>query len=162
MEDVAAACGVTKLIVYRHFETKEELYRAILQGRFDRLGEELRAGLARGETAGLGARTLLRVAREDPAAFCLLWRQAAREPKFAEYASELRSIAIGVVRRLAGRLDGDEAIDLFLAEALFAWLVEATLSWLDHGDPSRDEFFLERTTSGLRALRLAWSGEPVA
>src|SRR3954454_11733847 len=31
MEDVAAACGVTKLIVYRHFDSKEELYRTILE-----------------------------------------------------------------------------------------------------------------------------------
>src|SRR5215207_9673102 len=36
MEDVAEACGVTKLIVYRHFDGKEELYRAILQRVFDR------------------------------------------------------------------------------------------------------------------------------
>ena len=43
MEDVAATCGVTRLILYRHFETKEELYRAVLQEVFDRLGEELQA-----------------------------------------------------------------------------------------------------------------------
>ena len=48
MEDVANACGVTKLIIYRHFETKDELYRAILQEVFDRLGEELRRGLDAG------------------------------------------------------------------------------------------------------------------
>ena len=46
MEDVAAACGVTKLIVYRHFGSKEELYREILQQVFDDLGEELRSELA--------------------------------------------------------------------------------------------------------------------
>src|ERR1022692_410267 len=31
MEDVATACRVTRLILYRHFETEEELYRAVLQ-----------------------------------------------------------------------------------------------------------------------------------
>ena len=41
MEDVAEACGVTKLIVYRHFDSKEDLYRAILQRVFDRQAEEL-------------------------------------------------------------------------------------------------------------------------
>ena len=46
MEDVAAACGVTKLIVYRHFGSKEELYREILQQVFDDLGQELRSELA--------------------------------------------------------------------------------------------------------------------
>ena len=46
MEDVAAACGVTKLIVYRHFESKEDLYREVLQRVFDRQAEEFVALLA--------------------------------------------------------------------------------------------------------------------
>jgi len=162
MEDVAVACGVTKLILYRHFSSKEELYRAILQQVFDRLGEELGHGLALGPTSGLGARTLLTVAREEPAAFRLLWRHAAREPQFAAYAGELRSASVGVVRTLARLDSGDDVFDTWMAEALFGWLVEATLSWLDHGEAARDDEFVERTTHGLRALRSEWApvGEP--
>ena len=94
MEDVATACGVTKLIVYRHFGSKEELYREILQQVFDHLGRGApqRAGPA--DPDGLGPRTLLTVAREDPAAFTLLWRHAAHEPQFAAYAAELRSVSV--------------------------------------------------------------------
>jgi AcrR family transcriptional regulator len=156
MEDVAAACGVTRLILYRHFETKEELYRAVLQEVFDRLGEELRAGLAAG-TRGLGARTLLVVAREDPAAFNLFWRHAAREPQFAEYASELRSISVDVARRFIPVESGDPVIDRWMAESLFGWLVEATLTWLERGDPAHDAAFVDRATQGLVGLRAAWS-----
>ncbi len=157
MDDVAAACGVTKLIVYRHFATKEDLYRAILQRVFDRLGEELQRGLASPATSGLGARTQLVVAREDPSAFTLLWRHAAREPQFAEYAGEVRSISVDVVRQLLGLQSGDETMDRWKAEVLFTWLVEATLTWLDRGDPERDDEFVERTTDGLRLLRDAWA-----
>lgn len=157
MDDVAAACGVTKLILYRHFEGKEELYRAILQRVFDRLGEELERGLATGSPRGVGARTLLVVAREDPDAFQLLWRHAAREPMFAAYAAELRAISVDVVRQLAAVDRGDEVLDRWQAEALFAWLVEATLTWLDHGDSGRDEDWVERTTTALRALRDSWA-----
>lgn len=157
MDDVAAACGVTKLIVYRHFAAKEDLYRAILQQVFDRLGEELQAGLASGAPRGLGARTLLVVAREDPAAFTLLWRHAAREPQFADYAAELRSVSVDVVRSIAALDRGDALLDRWMAEALFAWLVEATLTWLDVGDAARDDDWLERATIGLRALRDSWS-----
>jgi AcrR family transcriptional regulator len=157
MEDVAAACGVTRLILYRHFQTKEELYRAVLQEVFDRMGEELRAGLAAGSTRGLGARTLLTVAREEPAAFTLLWRHAAREPQFAQYASELRSISVDVVRQFVPVLGGEPVVDRWMGEALFGWLVEATLSWLERGDPALDPEFVERATAGLRGLRSAWS-----
>jgi AcrR family transcriptional regulator len=157
MEDVASACGVTKLIVYRHFETKEELYRAILQRVFDRLGEELAAGMSVAGARGVGARTLLVVAREDPAAFTLLWRHAAREPQFAEYASELRSVSVEVVRGLANLESGDEVLDRWMAEAMFAWVVEATLTWLEVGDERRDAEWIEHTTAGLRGLRDSWA-----
>src|SRR5687768_6661691 len=157
MDHVAAACGVTKLIVYRHFGAKEDLYRAILQQVFDRLGEELEAGLSAGASRGLGARTLLVVAREDPAAFTLLWRHAAREPQFADYAAELRSVSVDVVRKIAAIDRGDAVLDRWMGDALFGWLVEATLTWLDHGDPHRDDDWLDRATEGLRALRDSWA-----
>jgi AcrR family transcriptional regulator len=117
MDDVAARCGVTKLIVYRHFASKEDLYRAILQHVFEHLG------------------------------------QAAREPQFAAYASELRAISVDVVRRLTGLDSGDALFDAWRAEALFGWLVEATLTWLERGDAARDEEFVLEASAGLRALR---------
>jgi AcrR family transcriptional regulator len=157
MEDVAAACGVTRLILYRHFETKEDLYRAVLQEAFDRLGQELGAGLAGGARRGMGARVLLTVAREEPSAFTLLWRHAAREPQFAQYASELRSISVQVLRQLVGLETGDEVMDAWMGEAVFAFLIETTLIWLERGDPARDGQFIERTTEGLAGLRSAWS-----
>ena len=155
MEDVAAACGVTKLIVYRHFGSKEELYREILQKVFDDLGQELRAELAMPTRSGLGARTLLTVAQEDPAAFTLLWRHAAREPQFAAYAAELRSVSVSVVRQLSELDTGDEVLDAWRSEALFGWLVETTLTWLERGDAARDEEFVTQTSAGFRALRTA-------
>ncbi len=155
MEDVAASCGVTKLIVYRHFGSKEELYRELLQQVFDRLGEELRNELAQPTRSGLGARTLLTVAREDPAAFTLLWRHAAREPQFAAYAAELRSVSVAVVRDLTSLDTGDELLDAWRSEILFDWLVEATLTWLQRGDAARDDDFVQQTSAGFRALRTA-------
>ena len=153
MEDVATACGVTKLIVYRHFDSKEELYREILQSVFERLGEELHRELADPSRNGLGPRTLLTVAREEPDDFTLLWRHAAREPQFADYAAELRAVSVTVVRQLAALDSGDEVLDAWRSDVLFGWLVEATLTWLEQGDPDRDEDFVHATARGLRALR---------
>ncbi len=155
MEDVAAACGVTKLIVYRHFGSKEELYRAILQQVFDHLGEELRSELALPSRSGLGSRTLLTVARDDPWAFTLLWRHAAHEPQFAAYAAELRSVSVAVVRDLTSLDTGDELLDAWRAQVLFGWLVEATLTWLEQGDARRDDDFVQQTSAGFRSLRTA-------
>jgi AcrR family transcriptional regulator len=149
MEDIAAECGITKLIVYRHFDSKEELYRAVLQRVFDRLAEEFLTAYSLG-TTGVGARSLLTVAREDPAGFQLLWRHAAREPDFADYARELRDHAVDASRAvLAGRVD--PSLHEWAAQTLFGYLLEATLNWLDFGSPQRDAEFVAMTTEGARA-----------
>src|SRR3982750_3954529 len=74
MEDVAAASGITKLIVYRHFESKEELYRAVLARVSDRLAANFAGALESERPGGVGARSMLATAREGPDGFVLLWR----------------------------------------------------------------------------------------
>jgi AcrR family transcriptional regulator len=149
MEDIAAASGITKLIVYRHFDSKETLYRAVLQRVFDRLAEEFLAAYSQ-RAGSIGARTLLTVAREDPAGFELLWRHAAREPEFAAYARELRDRAVDASRALlAGRVD--PSLHEWAAQTVFSYLVEATLNWLEFGNSARDDEFVELTTAAARA-----------
>lgn len=155
MEDVADACGVTKLIVYRHFDSKEDLYRAILQRVFDRQAEELVRGLA-DVRPGLGTRLLLTVAREDPAAFVLLWRHAPREERFATYANELRAMSVDAVRDLMAISTADPVFDAWAAEVVIGWLVEAVLTWLEVGDPARDDDVVRWAGEGLRRMRAGW------
>ncbi|MDQ3757621.1 MAG: TetR/AcrR family transcriptional regulator, partial [Actinomycetota bacterium] len=59
MEEVAAAAGITKLIVYRHFESKEELYRAVLEQVSSRMGEELLRALNAKDRRGFHVRAIL-------------------------------------------------------------------------------------------------------
>ena len=162
MEDVAAAAGITRLIVYRHFESKEALYSAVLERVTQRLGEEVLAGAGGGPADGRLAlpavRAVLVVAREDPDAFVLLWRQAAREPAFSGYATEFRervtAFAVSLLRQagVGGRLR-----ERWAAETLVSFVVEAVLNWLDEGSPGRDEEFLTLMAASLPALVAAWA-----
>src|SRR5205807_1032314 len=79
MDDVAAEAGITRLILYRHFDSKEALYTAVLERVRDRLEEESRVEIE-GRRAISAIRALLVVGRENPAALVLLWRHASREP----------------------------------------------------------------------------------
>lgn len=157
MDQVAAQCGVTRLIVYRNFGSKEDLYRAVLQRVSDRVAEEFVDRLERGEKGqGLGVRTLLTVAREDPDAFRLLWRQSAREPGFADYAEQLRAGIVDAARNLLSGA-GDRTIERWAAQAVVGFLVEAVLAWLDEGTPRRDADFAALVATGVQALRRAWT-----
>jgi AcrR family transcriptional regulator len=158
MDDVAVASGITRLIVYRHFESKAELYRAVLGQVGGRMRELFEAGLRRGERHDLAVKTFLRVARENPDGFTLLWRHAAREPDFARFASDARRAVVAVVlERIAGRTD-DRTLERWVAEVMTSYLVEGVLAWIDEGSRARDAEFVTFATRGLEALHDAWIG----
>lgn len=160
MEEVAAEAGVTKLILYRNFASKEELYRAVLERVSGRLGDEFLAGLTQPDDArsGFAVRSLLSVAREDPDGFRLLWVHAAREPQFADYVHEHRERAVGAADFLIGAGIKDGTVRRWGTRAIVGALVESVLAWLDEGPPERDEELVAIATRGLRAMYEAWAG----
>ena len=157
MEDIADAAGVSKLILYRHFDSKEELYRSILESVSGRLRDES-ARVVRGERRrGAFHRAFVSVAREDPDGFRLLWRHSAHEPRFADYAAKVRGVAEAFARNgVAGRLS-DHSLHEWAASMVVAYLVESVLAWLDHGDPAADDRFAEMGGLGLEALVQSWA-----
>ncbi|GIU85153.1 MAG: hypothetical protein KatS3mg008_1928 [Acidimicrobiales bacterium] len=155
MEDVAAEAGVTKLIVYRHFDSKEALYRAVLERISGRLREEFLAQMKEGEP-GFATRALLTVARQEPEAVRLLWVHAMREPEFLEYVAAARREATELAHEMIGDDIADPSLKSWAAETLVSYLVTSVLAWMDHGDPAADEDFVRRSTAGLVALYTAW------
>ena len=155
MADVAAAAGVTPLIVYRHFDSKEALYRAVLASVAAQLRDRL-ADWPDPEGYGLSAGPLIAVARQDPDGFRLLWRHAMREPQFASEAEALRVEALHIARTALDGLVAPELLE-WAAHAVLGYLVEAVLAWLDHGDRSLDEQLVVAINRSLRAGVRGWS-----
>lgn len=163
MEDVAAAAGITKLIVYRHFSSKEALYEAVLERVSTRLAEEFVAHLGRTPPPGVGVRVMLTVAREDAAGFVLLWRHAAREPDFAEHAERIRRQAVKVAEAVPGIASlPDTRRRAWAASLIVSWLVDAVLHWLEEGTPDRDEELVELVSRALPPMVSAWASVPRA
>ena len=156
MEDIAAASGITKLIVYRHFESKAELYRRVLERVHERMRDVFLSRLGEGVPGRTAVEALVAGAREDPDAFRLLWRHSAREPEFAAYAEEVRSRAVDAARTLLQPRLSDPAFGEWAAHTAVAFLVEATLAWLDHGDPARDDEYVALTSRSLANAVSAW------
>jgi AcrR family transcriptional regulator len=158
MEEVAAASGISKEIVYRHFASKEELYRAVLDATVQTLEAEF--ARARQEfQSGAGIRALLAVGRAHPDGLRLLLVHAAREPEFADYAHDVRTRVINWVLQRRGHTD--PLFRRWAVEVAVSHTWNAVLTWLDLGDPSRDEEFARRCLAGVNALWEAWNA-PVA
>ena len=158
MEDVAQAAGVSRLIVYRNFDSKEQLYREILRQVLVQLGEAF-TGLSFEDVAERGAATIiLPVARAQPDAFRLLWRDAWHQPSFADLADEFRTYVTVYARAILATFVDDDMILDWAARTSGAHLVDGICHWLDHGDPARDAEVAGLMSDGLRALADAWSG----
>jgi AcrR family transcriptional regulator len=157
MDDVAAAAGITRLIVYRHFESKEDLYAAVLQRVRDRLAEELAlAAGPRGENVAV--RALLAVARTDASGLTLLLRHAPREPQFASYANEFREQMIAYSELLMAEAHAPTRVRTrWAAETLVSFVLDALLHWIEDGEPDRDGEFVARVDASLPALVSAWA-----
>jgi len=157
MEAIAAAAGISKLIVYRHFDSKEALYRAVLDDAAGRLAEAFADATRRGDPAEAPALAFLRAAREDPHGFRLLWRHAAREPQFAAHVERFRDLAVAFARSRLAQLLRDDRLHAWAAETIVDVLVASVLHWQDHHDGGDDDDFVRRTGRSLRALVAAWA-----
>jgi AcrR family transcriptional regulator len=158
MEEVAAASGISKEIVYRHFASKDELYRAVLDATVQTLQTEF-AGARQQFQSGVGIRALLAVGRASPHALRLLLVHAAREPEFADYAHDVRARVISWVLQRRGH--SDPLFRRWAVEVAVSHTWNAVLTWLDLGDPSRDEEFARRCLAGVNALWEAWNAPVV-
>jgi AcrR family transcriptional regulator len=156
MDDVATEAGISRLIVYRHFGSKEELYRAVLEQVRARLKERIDGAIERPEPGAFPFSALIDVAREYPDAFRLLLVHAAREPQFAEYAAESRArgirLADDIISDLVGDALSDPVMRTWATQTMVAYIFETMRVWLDVGDPARDDEFVERATIGAVAV----------
>ena len=160
MDDVAKQAGVTRLIVYRIFESKEQLYRAVLDTMLDDLAgafENRQPALA---LHGGASHLLIGVARRQPDAFRLIWRHAANEPMFSEYASAFREGIEAYADGLMRPPITDPTLRRWAVRTVTAYHYDGICAWLDcgglSGNDESDAAFERLLSSGSRALVHAW------
>lgn len=134
LDDVAAEAGITRVLLYRHFASKTELYRAVL----DQAGERLVDSVGADEFDEASIPALVRAAADDPDGFRLLFSHAVREPEFRDVTDALRSASTDIAQRhLADRIP-DGPWQHWAARLLPTVTLEAVIAWLDAGQPDPD------------------------
>lgn len=108
MNDVAKVAGVTKPVLYQRFESKRDLYRAVLEDIGQRLQatvfQSAEAATTPREQVEAGFSAYIDFVQEDPDGFKLLFSGASREdPEWAEITDGAeRSVANSIARLLNG------------------------------------------------------------
>lgn len=135
LDDVANEAGVTRAILYRHFESKTDLYRAVLDRACARLSDAV--GTDDFDESSIAA--LVRAATADPDGFRLLFRYAAREPEFRAITDSLAATSTEVAHRNLTATMADGPWTRWVARLLPTLTTEAVIAWLDAGRPDPDQ-----------------------
>jgi len=133
LDDIAAESGVTRVILYRHFESKTDLYQAVLDrfcGVLSAHVEEPVGGFTDASIDGL-----VRAAAAEPAGFRLLFQHAAREPEFKAQAERFHADITQAAYLQISAIVGDPAWARWAAQLAPAAAIEAVIAWLDAGQP---------------------------
>ncbi|WP_020574223.1 TetR/AcrR family transcriptional regulator [Actinopolymorpha alba] len=132
LDAVATEAGVSRVILYRHFESKADLYRAVL----DRANARLAAAFPDGQPFTMASiDALLDAATADPAGFRLLFHHAAREPAFREEMDRFRETAVAIAHDHLVDLIPDDSWARWAAQLAPTVAIDAVIAWLDAGRP---------------------------
>jgi AcrR family transcriptional regulator len=135
LDDIATQAGVSRAILYRHFDSKTDLYRAVLDRACTRLADA--TGTGNFTAASIDA--LVGVAAADPDGFRLLFRHAAREPEFRREMDRFQEAMVAVARRELVQVIPDSSWAAWAAHLAPRVAVEAVMAWLDAGQPDREQ-----------------------
>lgn len=157
MEQVAAAAGVTKVVLYRRFASKDALILAIFAETIRRLKAE-DAKPWRGY--GGGMRKALSAARSFEDGFILLVRHGDQNPTYKASHEALRRRTGQRLRALLWHPEPPPArdrrpalLDLSL-DPMISFCNDALAYWVEKGDPAKDELFLRWCGQMIRAWRM--------
>jgi AcrR family transcriptional regulator len=156
MNDVADAAGVTKPVLYQHFDSKRDLYQALIAEVGNRLRNNIAKATAEAtdgkSTTELGFRAYFRWVAEDHDGFRLLFGSGSRRDD--EFNDAVRQITADSAQAIAPLIavDIDESHRKTLAHALVGLAEGASRRLVELGD----EFDPDEIAAEVSAL--AWAG----
>jgi AcrR family transcriptional regulator len=135
LDDIAAEAEVSRAILYRHFDSKTDLYQAALDTACGRLVDATGAD----EFTEASIDDLVRAAAEDPAGFRLLFQPATREPEFRQFADQFRAGTAAVAQKNLAPQIPDPRWATWAAQLVPTVAIAAVTAWLDAGQPDPDK-----------------------
>jgi AcrR family transcriptional regulator len=158
LDEIAAAAGVTKPIVYRHFDSKRDLYLALLDRHRDDLAEFVASMPAEGTPeerlrAVLG--TWVDYVEARSYAWKMLFRDTGGGPEIAarrrEVHAEARAVLVELIRSLAAVPVRRRELEP-LAELMSMGMGALVLWWIEDAAVSRAAVLDALTTAWVRLL----------
>ena len=151
LDEIAHSAGVSKALIYEHFESKRELHASLLTAHAGEIFERVRAGAEHGQTSEerlrSGIDAFLGYVEEHDAAWRVLFRDSA-EPDAAGVICAIQEQTTHVIAALvaeaheAGAEAGDDPSQRALRVDIYAQLLSGAVQslalwWHEHPDVPR-------------------------
>jgi AcrR family transcriptional regulator len=159
LEDIAAAAGVTKPMIYRHFASKKALHMALLTRHRDALGMTAVTAFMRDTTRPLTDRidamldAWFAYVEQHPYVGPLLFRNTATDPDVRTLVAELHAQqrAADVALFHEAGADVPPHLEQPLAEVVRSSLTGLALWWADHPETPRADLIaaMHRVLDGI-------------
>src|SRR5262245_38711589 len=158
LDDIAAAAGVTKPIVYRHFDSKRDLYLALLDRHRDDLAGFVASMPAEG-TIEERLRAVLANWLDYVAAHSYAWKMLFRDPVGGpeigapgrEGHAEARAVLVKLIRSLTATPVPPRQLEP-LAELMSMGMAALVLWWIEEATISRAAVLDALTTAWVKLL----------
>jgi AcrR family transcriptional regulator len=158
LDEIAAAAGVTKPIVYRHFDSKRDLYLALLDRHRDDLAGFVASIPAEGSTEQR-LRSVLEVWLDYVEARSYAWKMLFRDtgggPEIAarrrEVHARARAVLVELIRSLAATPVPRRELEP-LAELMSMGMAALVLWWIEDAAVSRAAVLDSLTTAWAKLL----------
>lgn len=159
IDDIAQAAGVSKALIYEHFESKKDLHASLLETQSEELFVRLASAAATGEPGEVrlraGVDAFLTFVEERREGWRVLFRDAA-DPDLARVLEELQTQATAAVAGLiaaepAARGDARDQRVAMLAQLLSGAVQALANWWYEHQEVPREELVT-------RVMDFAWIG----
>jgi AcrR family transcriptional regulator len=156
MNDIADAAGVTKPVLYQHFDSKSDLYRALIDDVGDRMIEAITEATAEAkngrEQTELGFLAYFRWVAQRHDEFMLIYGGGARHD--AEFNDQLRIISDRVAEAITPLIavDLEPIMRATLAHGLIGLAAGASRKLIESGEP----FDPDEVAGAISSL--AWAG----
>jgi AcrR family transcriptional regulator len=157
MEQIASSAGVTKPVLYQHFESKKELYLALLHEDMSRLLAQVESTIettaSNRERIHGGIEAYFTFIDENEGSFRLLFRETmGADPDFREVIDQFRdAVASRIGTIIAAETGLPQAESELLARGVIGIAEAAAQWWLDRREVDKEKVVRDLSD-------LAWRG----
>lgn len=154
MEEIAAAAGVSKPVVYEHFGTKENIYETVVKEDLAKLETAISQAITLGraryriEQAVLA---LLTYVEQNPEAFTIISRDPAVAGGYETLLNNATQSVTAIVSDAFVRADFDPSMAVLYANSFVGMVSQTARWWLDHRSPDKE-------TVAAHIVNLCWNG----